>query len=332
MEHDFPVSVAIRLAGAPLLNLQPAPTSFAALEQEVIVAYRLAPPLCFTFQDMDGATNLVSSASSYTAALGKCSLQGLLLTLQEEESSVHHIAAVNAQEGQLLAYQVQSKVMLRFQLPFLNDSCRVVVCAKFLFVSGCDLDCRQCFEITFRGKVQARAPLRAGRKYHTMCLVQGTIHLACGTDSEHVPSKSALELREDQWVPLPPLSFERSAPSSVEVEGVWYVLGGWRPGQHDWENLNTIECFSQNAWARLPYSLPQPGRLLGLVYLGEKKLLVCGVRTYELNLSTGDSIRRTAPRNQLFRSSGLREQDSVYLLNESQVWTYSMTRDNWSSS
>lgn len=331
MEHDFPVNVTIRLANAPLLELQPAPASFESLEQEAITAYRLAPPLRFTFQDMDGFSHLVSSAASYTAALGKCSLQGLLLTLQISENVGSHVAAVNAEEGQLVSYQVQSKVLKRFQLPFLNDSCRVVVGSRSLLVAGCNSDCRQCFDVTFSGEVQTQAALPAGRQYHTMCIVQGSVHLACGTNVEHVPSNSAFIL-QDQWTPLPSLAIARSAASSVEVQGVWYILGGWRPGQSDWENLKTVECYQQGTWTLLAYSLPQPGRLLGLIYLGERQLLVCGVRAYELNLSTGESVRRAAPRDQLFRSSGLRDQDSVYLLNESRLWTYSITRDAWTSS
>ena len=331
MEHDFPVNVTIRLANSPVLDLQPAPASFESLEQEAITAYRLAPPLRFTFQDMDGVSHLVSSAASYTAALGKCSLQGLLLTLQESESSGTHVAAVNAEEGQLVSYQAQSKVTKRFQLPFLNESCRVVVWPKSILIAGCSSDFRQCYDVTFSGEVQTRAPLPAGRKYHTMCIVQGSVHLACGTNLEHVPSNSALVL-QDQWTPLTSLFVGRSAASSVEVQGTWYVLGGWRPGQSDWENLNSVERFQLGTWSLLPYSLPQPGRLLGLAYLGDRQILVCGVRAYELNLSTGESVKRAASGGQSFRSSGLRDQDSVYLLNESRLWTYSITRDAWTSS
>lgn len=331
MEHHYPVPVTVQLAGSPQLDLQPAPESFAALEQEVLRAFNWTHPVRLVFQDMDGTAHLVTSAASYAAALTTCSLQGLLLTLKEPDPEVAHIAAVDAENGRLLCYHVPSTRLKRLELPFLNTSCRVVACPQALVVVSCGSDFNQCYEVTFDGETRCLSPLLTPTKYPTAAFHQGAVHVACGTNKAEKTVKNDACVLRDQWVALPSCSTGRSAASSISVEGGWYVVGGWRPGERDWDNLTVVECFRQGVWTTLPYSLPHPGRLLGLVYMGDNYLFVCGVRNYLLNIVTGESVKRAPGRHHMFRSIGMRDKDSIYQVTETQVMTYSISRDMWTS-
>jgi hypothetical protein len=163
-----------------------------------------------------------------------------------------------------------------------------------------------------------------------MGLIRETAYVASGMETGHL-SNTVLALTEGTWSNVEPCATKRKSAGSVVVKEDWYIAGGWQTRNFKWKKLTKVERYRAGRWHTLPVKLLAPTCALGLVWLRDTTVLVCGSSTYLLDLETGQSRECACPGQDSFQSNGVVVQGIAYLLAEGEVWAYNCEENTWTS-
>ena len=324
MAANLPLTIT--LPGRSQLTFPQFPTSFADLEQQICSFFEIQPPFRLLYKSEDGKAHLISSAETYAGATHSCPSDGLQVTL---EAGPFQVATVHS--GELLCFNIKTRLMKRLELPVFTDMCRVILYVNNgLLVTGCGAEMQDCYEVTSSWQLLPRPRLPASRNAHTMGLIGETAYLASGIEAGQL-SKTVLALTEGAWRNVEPCLKKRKFASSVVVKGDWYIAGGWHTQNFKWKKVRDVERYRAGRGSGLSVKLLAPAPSLGLVWLRETTVLVCGESTYMLDLETGGTRECACPGQISFKSSGVVVQGIAYLLAEGEVWAYNCEENTWTS-